>query len=103
MGEKYIFTPIRQSRFSHLDPSTPNNYLRNIGYQNVLVAHGWRSTALTVGQEILGEDSEIIQRQMGHLLGDKVRKAYDKSIMLERRKTFLENWGNLLIQKGLKI
>ena len=102
-GEKYIFTPIRQSRFSHLDPSTPNNYLRNIGYQNVLVAHGWRSTALTAGQEILGEDSEIIQRQMGHLLGDKVRKAYDKSIMLERRKKFLENWGNLLIQNGLKI
>ena len=40
---------------------------------------------------------------MGHLLGDKVRKAYDKSVMLERRKDLSENWGNLLIQNGLKI
>ena len=66
-----------------------------------MVAHGWRSIALTNGQEQLGANYEIIQRQMGHLVGDKVRKAYDHSRMLKERKEFLENWGNLLVKQGL--
>ena len=100
-GSDYVFTPLRESRYPHLDPCTPNNYLRNIGYQNKMVAHGWRSIALTNGQEKLGANFEIIQRQMGHLVGDKVRKAYDHSRMLKERKEFLENWGNLLVKQGL--
>ena len=50
-----------------------------------------------------GINYEIIQRQMGHLLGDKVRKAYDNSLMLKERKKYLEEWGNLLVQTGLRI
>ena len=42
---------------------------------------------------------EIIQRQMGHLVGDKVRRAYDHSKML-KKKEFLENWGKLLVNQG---
>tara|TARA_Y100000589_G_scaffold175229_1_gene166314 strand:- start:237 stop:359 length:123 start_codon:yes stop_codon:yes gene_type:complete len=38
---------------------------------------------------------------MGHLIGDKVRKAYDHFRMLKERKEFLENWGNLLVKQGL--
>ena len=102
-GSDYLFSPLRESRYPHLDPCTPNNYLRNIGYQNKMVAHGWRSIALTNGQEKLGANPEIIQRQMGHLVGDKVRKAYDHSRMLKERKEFLENWGNLLVKQGLII
>ena len=100
-GSKFLFTPLRESRFPHLDPSSPNNYLRNIGYQNKMVAHGWRSIALTNGQEKLGANFEIIQRQMGHLVGDKVRQAYDHSRLLKERKGFLEKWGNLLVEHGL--
>ena len=99
----YVFAPLRGSRFPHIDPSTPNNYLRNIGYQNKMVAHGWRTIALTNGQEKLGADYEIIQRQMGHLVGDKVRQAYDKSRMLKERKDFLDKWGDLLVKKGLSL
>ena len=40
---------------------------------------------------------------MGHLIGDKVRKAYDKSLMLEERREFLEQWCELLVKNGLKI
>ena len=46
---------------------------------------------------------DVIQRQMGHLIGDKVRKAYDKSLILEERREFLEQWCALLVKKGLKI
>ena len=40
---------------------------------------------------------------MGHLPKDKVDKAYDKSEMLDRRREFLESWGDLLVEKGLEL
>ena len=99
----YVFGPIREnSRYAHLDPEAPNNLLKGLGYRDVLRAHGWRSLPLTAGQEVLKTSHEIIQRQMGHLIGDKARKAYDKSLMLEERREFLEQWCSLLASKGLK-
>lgn len=98
---EYVFAPMRQSRYEHLDPEAPNNYLQNLGYRDILRAHGWRSVPLTVGQEDLKVSHDIIQRQMGHLIGDKVRKAYDNSLMLEERRDFLEKWCGLLTKSGL--
>ena len=38
---------------------------------------------------------------MGHLLGDKVREAYDRSKILEERKEFLDHWTCALFEQGL--
>ena len=102
-GQKYIFLPMKHSRYAHLDPSAPNHYIRNLGYKNKLRAHGWRSVALTNGIDQLREDKEVIKKQMGHLPDNKVDQAYDKSEMLERRREFLEKWGDLLVEKGLEL
>lgn len=99
---KYVFQPLRQSQFPHLDPSAPNNYLRSIGYKDVLRAHGWRSTALTVGIDVLGCDSDVIRKQMGHLPEGKVNQAYDKSLRLKERCDFMHQWCQLLEDSGLK-
>ena len=42
-------------------------------------------------------------RVMGHLSDNKVDQAYDKSLMLEERRDFLERWYKLLVKNGLKI
>jgi len=102
-SKKYVFGSYRSGRFLHLNPEAPNRFLSNLGYKDVLTAHGWRSVPLTVGQERLKVSHEIIQRQMGHLIGDKVRKAYDNSLMLEERREFLEKWSQLLVAEGLKV
>jgi integrase len=102
-GEKYLFMQIRQSRYEHLDPSAPNNYFRRLGYQGEQVAHGVRTLAETIGQDELGYMSEIIQRQLGHLVGDKTRRAYDRSLLLKTRKEFLDDWSTYLIDNGLRI
>ena len=94
---------MKHSRYAHLDPSAPNHYIRNLGYKNKLRAHGWRSVALTNGIDQLREDKEVIKKQMGHLPDNKVDQAYDKSEMLERRREFLEKWGDLLVEKGLEL
>ena len=99
----YDFGPVRKhSKHPHLDPESPNNLLKALGYRGVLRTHGWRSLPLTAGEEVLKAPHDIIQRQMGHLIGDKVRKAYDKSLMLEERREFLEKWCSLLAPKGFK-
>lgn len=102
-GEKYIFQPIMQSQFPHLDPSTPNNFLKNLGYRNTLRAHGWRRTALTAGIDVLKGNREVIRRQMGHLPKGKVLRAYDGSLLLDERREFLEKWCATLVDMGLKL
>ena len=41
------------------------------------------------GQEVLGFDSEIIQRQLAHALGDKIKQSYERSQFWEESKTFM--------------
>ena len=102
-GEKYVFPPLKKSRFDHLDPSAPNNFLRTLGYEGKLVSHGWRSVALTNGIDLLKTPREVIKKQMGHLPDNKVDKAYDKSLMIEERREFLNKWCELLVANGLEI
>ncbi len=100
---RYVFPKMRQSRFDHLDPSAPNDLLKRNGYSEKLVAHGWRRVARTYGVDVLKAREVVIERQMGHLPKGKVGKAYDGCQYLDERKEFLEKWGELLVQKGLKI
>jgi len=100
---KYVFLPLMRSRYPHLDPSAPNNYLRNLGYKGKMRAHGWRRNALGDGKDAIKGTTEVIRRQMGHLPEGKVLKAYDKSLLLEERQSFLQDWCNVLEEKGLKI
>ena len=92
-----------QSRFPHLDPSVPNNFLRTLGYGGKLVAHGWRSVALTNGIDLLKTPREVIKRQMGHLPDNKVDKAYDFSDYMPMRKEFMPEYEKELVNLGMKI
>jgi hypothetical protein len=74
-----------------------------MGYKSILRAHGIRSIPLTVGQEVLGFSAEIIQRQMAHAIGDKIRQAYDRAQMLDERRRFMVAWCDALLAQGLTI
>ena len=76
--ECVFFSP-RGRTFPHVHRDSLNNHLKNMGYKGLTTAHGFRHLALTAGQEVLKVDHEIIQRQMAHIFGDKIRGSYDKS------------------------
>lgn len=99
---KYVFPQLRQSRYDHLDPSAPNDFLKRIGYDGELVAHGWRSVARTYGVDLLKVREVVIERQMGHLPTGKVAKAYDRATYLDERVDFMKDWCNLLEANGLQ-
>lgn len=99
----YVFYSPRGKKFEHVCPDAPNKHLRKLGWGGKLTAHGWRSVFLTVGQDSLSTDHEILQRQMGHAIGDHVRQAYDRSKQLVARAKFLQQWCQRLVESGLVI
>lgn len=102
-NNEYIFPSYRDNKYPHIDPEAPNNFLKKIGYEGALVAHGWRRVFNTTCKEELKQSQEIIKLQMGHLPDNKVDKAYDGSLMLAERKELLAQWCSLLVKTGLRV
>lgn len=101
--QDYAFFTGRSGKYPHMNPSSITNHLKNLGYSGLLVGHGVRSIALTEGQQVLKFPAEVIQRQMAHVVGDKVRQAYDQSQMLDERRKFMVSWCDALLAQGLKV
>ena len=99
--QEYVFFSPRGRTFPHVHRDSLHNHLKNMGYKGLTTAHGFRHLALTAGQEVLKVDHEIIQRQMAHTFGDKIRGSYDKSQMMEERRDFMVAWSDALVEQGL--
>ena len=99
-NEHVFFSP-RGREFDHVHKDSLNAHIKKMGYKVLTTAHGFRHLALTAGQDVLKVDYEIIQRQMAHTFGDKIRGSYDKSQMMEERRDFMVSWSDALIEKGL--
>jgi integrase len=57
--------------------------------------HGFRSTASTLLHE-LGYESDLIERQLAHLIGNKVSAVYDRSQRLTERRKMMQEWADYL-------
>jgi integrase len=100
---EFVFPSPRGRVDAHLNPYSINQHFIRMGYKSVLRAHGIRAIPLTAGQEVLGFSAEVIQRQMAHAIGDKIRQAYDRSQMLEERRRFMVAWCDALLAQGLTV
>lgn len=68
-----------------------------LGYSGKHVPHGWRSSFSTILNEELGEEwRHDIDRALAHAGMGKVEAAYNRSQMLDRRRTLLDRWSELL-------
>lgn len=109
---EYIFPADRNPR-KHANDSTANVAIGRMGFKKRLVAHGLRALASTTLNE-QGFDGDIIESCLSHIDKNEVRKAYNRSEYLERRKKVMAWWsehvekasmGNMSLagQKGLSI
>ncbi|MDG4812290.1 integrase arm-type DNA-binding domain-containing protein [Hydrogenovibrio sp. 3SP14C1] len=95
----FLFNGSRPKR--PLSENTLNLALRSIGIdKNIHVFHGFRSSFSTLAREALRLDGELIELQLGHVKGDAVRVAYDRSQRLEERREMMQAWSDYL--DGLK-
>ena len=100
--QKYCFYSLGGKNFNHIGEETINDHLKNLGWEGKQSAHQWRSVITTTALERSDFAYEVIDRQlgrMGHLNG--TRGHYDRSTLLDKRKTFMEWWSKTLVEQGL--
>ncbi len=66
--------------------------LYRMGMKGEMTGHGWRSVASTWANEA-GYPPDVIERQLAHVPGDKVRSVYNRSLYLDQRRGMLDAWA----------
>ena len=73
-----------------ISPYSLSRFLQRLGLSGTL--HGFRS-ALDDWATEKGTDAQIVERALGHAVKSKVRRAYSRTDLLERRRALMEAWG----------
>jgi integrase len=94
----YIFPSDRQP-LKPSNPETANKALQRMGFKGRLVAHGMRSLASTTLNE-KGFDGDVIEAALAHQEENEVRRAYNRSKYLERRRKLMYWWSEHIAQEA---
>lgn len=71
--------------------------LRRLGYeQGTVTGHGFRATARTLLDEVLGERVEWIEHQLAHIVRDPLGRAYNRTHHLAERRRMMQRWSDYL-------
>lgn len=93
---KYIFPSLRGGG-RPMSENTVNAALRAMGYSNeVHTAHGFRATARTIMDEVLGERVDLIEHQLAHAVKDANGRAYNRTAHLPARREMMQRWCDYL-------
>jgi integrase len=95
-GERYVF-PANRGRGRPMSENTVNAALRRLGYsKDEVTAHGFRATARTLLDEVLGERPDIIEHQLAHAVRDPNGRAYNRTAHLPERRQMMQRWADYL-------
>ena len=93
---KYIFPSIRTNE-RPMSENTINAALRRLGYDSKdITTHGFRATARTILDEILGFRPDVIEHQLAHAVRDPNGRAYNRTSHIEIRKVMMQRWSDYL-------
>lgn len=97
---KYVFHSVRSVE-RPISDNTLNACFRRMGYNSdTVTAHGFRATARTILDEVLGFRPDIIEHQLAHAVRDANGRAYNRTSFLEDRRRMMQQWSDYL--DGLK-
>jgi len=93
---KYILPGIRSAQ-RPISENTVNAALRAMGYgEEVHTAHGFRATARTIMDEVLGERVDLIEHQLSHAVKDVNGRAYNRTSHMPARKEMMQRWADYM-------
>jgi integrase len=58
------------------------------------VPHGFRATFKTWAEEVATAPSAVIEHAMGHRVGGKVERSYNRGDLLQKRAVLMGAWAN---------
>lgn len=102
--EDFVF-PALGRRGRPQSENTVGAALRVMGYTGDRhVAHGFRTSASTLLHEH-GFDSAVIELQLAHTDGNKIRAIYNRSARLQERRSMMQEWADYLdlLRDGAKV
>ena len=92
-GGRYLFPSIR-SADRCMSENTLNAALRRLGYgSDEMSAHGFRAAASSILNESGKWNSDAIERQLAHVDGDSVRRAYARADYWDERIRMMDWWA----------
>jgi len=99
---KYVF-PSARGASRPLSDNGVRTALRTLGYDNdTMTPHGFRATARTLLDEVLGFRIEWIEQQLAHTVRDPQGRAYNRTKHLKQRKDMLQKWADYLDELRLQ-
>jgi len=95
---RYVF-PSARSPLSSMDqrPMSENAVraaLISLGYDGRHCAHGFRASARTILDEVLGEPVPAIEAQLAHAVEDSLGRAYNRTERMTERRKMMFRWAN---------
>ena len=100
-NREYLF-PNHRNPKNHMGSTTINRALNVMGYGGKLSAHGFRSTASTILNE-MGYRPDLIEKQLAHTDSNQVRASYNQAQYLEERRKMMQDWADLIDQLGSNV
>lgn len=102
---KFVF-PSTRSFFRCMSDNTINASFRRMGFDGeTIVGHGFRATARTILDEVLGFRPDIIEHQLAHAVRDPNGRAYNRTAFLDQRREMMQVWADYLdgLKAGAKV
>jgi len=96
LNEVLVFPSVRSSRRC-MSENTLNAALRRLGYgKDEVTSHGFRATASTLLNESGKWAPDVIERQLGHIEANDVRRAYARGEHWDDRVAMMKWWAGFL-------
>lgn len=87
--------PHRTNPEIHADPARFRYAMRDLNLGELATPHCWRATFSTWAHEN-GFPPDAIERQLAHVEGNRVRAAYNKSLLIDQRRVMMQAWADHL-------
>lgn len=96
-GRRSLAFPSLRSRDRPISENTINAALRRLGYaKETMTGHGFRASARTMLDEVLGIRIDLIEHQLAHSVRDPLGRAYNRTAHLAARREMMQQWADYL-------
>jgi integrase len=95
-NKQYVFSS-PSLKTKPIGETTLQGALHALGYdQSMHTVHGFRATARTIMDEVLGERVDLIEHQLAHRVIDANGRAYNRTAHLPARTAMMQRWSDYL-------
>ncbi|HGC5726846.1 TPA: tyrosine-type recombinase/integrase [Legionella pneumophila] len=96
-NSEFVFPSLKKGKSRTISDNTLLSALRELGIsKEELSIHGFRATARTLLDEVMGVRPDFIEHQLGHAVRDPLGRAYNRTKHLAERKKMMQDWADYL-------